>query len=44
MDEDIKKALKEEILYIFREQKENPALIEQVQGLIALYYKIIARH
>lgn len=37
MDEEIKKALKEEILYIFHEQKENPALIRQVQGLIALY-------
>lgn len=37
MDEEIKQAIKEEILYILREQKENPALIEKVQGLIALY-------
>lgn len=37
MDEEIKKAVKEEILYILREQKGNPALIKQVQGLIALY-------
>lgn len=37
MDEEIKQALKEKILYILREQKGSPALIGQVQGLIALY-------
>ena len=44
MDNDIKKALKDEILYILREQKENPALIEKVPGLIALYPENITEY
>lgn len=36
MDEEIQKALKEEILYIFREQKENPELLKIARDLIAV--------
>lgn len=36
MDEEIKQALKEEILYIFREQKENPELLKIARDLIAV--------
>lgn len=34
MDEEIKQALKEEILYIFREQKENPELLNIARDFI----------
>lgn len=36
MDKDIQTAVKEEILYIFREQKENPELLKIARDLITI--------